>query len=424
MKKQTRTGRKWLVRVALAGLAFGVVYLVVTSLQTYLLFKRVERTVHFTLTDEHAATDLFLPPGVEPRLVAYRIRNAGGQTMATPRLLINDAPRWWSLDEIVESCGGPEAEPGRLAACFFDLLRNNLKHAEDYMFIKDTRGEEVLRALNDLGFSQCGPSSNYLSQLAKHAGMSARSREINGEHVVTELYWDGQWHMFDVDRNVFPVGADYREVLSLDTLREKPALYPLAPGHFWYYYYARNKRLLTDDVTTHKMRNYAWTTLPTKNTPFPNRAELSVTCAYDSALHGSSIALVVPWQGKDLWQLTAPYPLLRVRWETSQPVSIADADNGIDVQVEPGREASVEFGESDKLWLAPRRHLKMRLLAETQPLDINLIAEMRTATQSLPTVREGYNRLEVDSASEHWNVELELVLSVRVGRDWVEPESE
>ncbi len=47
----------------------------------------------------------------------------------------------------------------------------------------------------------CGQHAYVLYALAKKAGLDARIWELNG-HIITEIYYDGAWHVFDADQEV------------------------------------------------------------------------------------------------------------------------------------------------------------------------------------------------------------------------------
>ncbi|MBU0615374.1 MAG: hypothetical protein KJ601_04740 [Nanoarchaeota archaeon] len=58
-----------------------------------------------------------------------------------------------------------------------------------------------LNALNDWGYHNCGNAARMIIALAQTANMQAREVRLLG-HIVSEVYYDDKWHMFDADGEV------------------------------------------------------------------------------------------------------------------------------------------------------------------------------------------------------------------------------
>lgn len=76
----------------------------------------------------------------------------------------------------------------------------------------------------------CDQASYLLLDLARSHGFKARHIGLQG-HVVTEVWYDDDWHLYDPDLEVIPVG-ETGEVLSLDELAKDEVLLQKYYGPF------------------------------------------------------------------------------------------------------------------------------------------------------------------------------------------------
>ena len=57
---------------------------------------------------------------------------------------------------------------------------------------------DPVRLMGVYGYGFCDDAAQAVEQLARRAGLRARVWELNG-HVVSEIYYDGRWHLLDAD---------------------------------------------------------------------------------------------------------------------------------------------------------------------------------------------------------------------------------
>ncbi len=76
------------------------------------------------------------------------------------------------------------------------------------------------KALVNFPFFMCGEKAGIVCNLAAAAGLNARIVSLDG-HVVTEIFYDGKWHMFDADENIIFLD-DNGDVLSVSELAAQP----------------------------------------------------------------------------------------------------------------------------------------------------------------------------------------------------------
>jgi hypothetical protein len=69
----------------------------------------------------------------------------------------------------------------------------------------------------------CSQHSYVLMNLAIQSGLIARHVGLNG-HVVCEIYWDGNWHMFDPSMELLALDVTTNEIVSVSRLEKNPEL--------------------------------------------------------------------------------------------------------------------------------------------------------------------------------------------------------
>lgn len=80
----------------------------------------------------------------------------------------------------------------------FNAQINSIVH--EYLF--NEWGAIPLTTLNSKGFAICGNQSEIFSQILFNAGYNSRVISLNG-HLVSEIYYNNAWHLFDTDRKTF-----------------------------------------------------------------------------------------------------------------------------------------------------------------------------------------------------------------------------
>jgi hypothetical protein len=417
VKERRGASRTWLyvmlTPIALASLAFLILlgYAGLRELKGKYSYERVEKTFTFELTAQQSQTMLWLPPDTEPQLLEYSLENAGTTDIGTPRLLVDSAPRLWTLDEIVAECGGVNAPPEEMSWCLFELLQARLERADDEYLGKGFPFDEVLPALNDYGLSQCGPTSRYLCQLARHAGLPARQVSIGVHHVVAEIFWADQWHMFDTDRNFLAVDDDYRQVLSLQEIRENPLAIFRTPGIRWSGGNP-NLQLLEGQAVMADIEPTPFTSMEIGKIPLPPGGRIEIPLAEDAPTRGLLVTWLATRKGAEPWDLTLPYPVLSLRLQADRDVVIVDQTNKQEAKLTAGRAIDWSYQNPIEPWFAVRRDHRLVFSEPEKPLSLTLTAQMRRASLSVPRLHDGPNRLSVESVGDAWRVTVKMRVSL------------
>ncbi|MCB9488093.1 MAG: hypothetical protein H6684_05135 [Deltaproteobacteria bacterium] len=169
-----------------------------------------------------AVQRLYFPAGSRPRLDSITIENRGALALRAPRLIVNEQNRYGSLKEIVDLCSFEDDDPAAVFVCLNDLLHTRLDHLESRHLAKDRSDgfpETVMEALNYYGYSQCGPSTTYLVDLATAMGYRACSIQYEG-HIFAQVDLPGGPAIFDPDWGLFYVDDQYRRLQSDEDLRK------------------------------------------------------------------------------------------------------------------------------------------------------------------------------------------------------------
>lgn len=111
----------------------------------------------------------------------------------------------------------PNEPPYRKAWRF---VRDNRYHGRPLIWKSYLEDPTVL--FNSTGFGWCSTSAAVLTQFWRHFGYDTREWELNG-HVVSEVFADGRWQLFDGDLEVYYID-DAGRVVGVEDLVRSPDL--------------------------------------------------------------------------------------------------------------------------------------------------------------------------------------------------------
>jgi len=96
-----------------------------------------------------------------------------------------------------------------------------------------------IATLQHHGMGYCGPVAYRLTPIMRAAGLPAAVASAIG-HAITEVFYDGAWHMYDADMHEYYIKADgqvasVHEIFTVPGLKARPAhkSYPWFNGHDW-----------------------------------------------------------------------------------------------------------------------------------------------------------------------------------------------
>ncbi len=132
---------------------------------------------------------------------SVRLENTGDVDVLNPWLLVNGKRNWRTTDDIIEEALASYGNPGEMSAAekaraVYEFLRNHRFHATT----GDFEVRDPVKLLNIYGYALCGDNASVLMDLWRIAGLPVR-RGFPSGHCVSEVFYDGGWHMFDADES-------------------------------------------------------------------------------------------------------------------------------------------------------------------------------------------------------------------------------
>ena len=164
-------------------------------------------TVDGTMTRDPVAYGAYVQ-GWQPNR-SVLIENMGQTDVLNPRIVVNDRRNWATLHDVVtEATKGYTTEADR-ARAIWEFLRRQRFHACTW----DGECNDVLKVLNVYGYTLCGNEAHLINDLWKAARLTPRRGYPIG-HVVSEVFYDGDFHLLDSDEHVICLQRDNKTIAS------------------------------------------------------------------------------------------------------------------------------------------------------------------------------------------------------------------
>ena len=152
---------------------------------------------------------------LDPENVEIIIENLGVTPVLNPRITVNGLYDWYDVNsmaaEITADCRTDEEKA--LAVWQWVHWKRFQRSAQDRSSL------HPVRAMNGYGYGICGHTAAWLKALWTAAGLTARVQEIWG-HTISEVYYNGGWHMLDGNVKVFYTSRDNQTIASLAELEK------------------------------------------------------------------------------------------------------------------------------------------------------------------------------------------------------------
>jgi len=144
---------------------------------------------------------------------SVKIENMGQTDVKNPWLTVNGRGDWRTLDSIVAEATRGWTTPGDRARAIWEFVRRKRFHACTW----DGECSDALKALNVYGYTLCGNQARVIKDLWHAAGLKTRRCYPIG-HVVTEVFYDGAYHLLDSDEHVICLKRDNRTLASAEEI--------------------------------------------------------------------------------------------------------------------------------------------------------------------------------------------------------------
>ena len=138
------------------------------------------------------------PAASTPKTIT--IRNLGDEIVVDPRIVVNGRKNWFSTDSILEEILEPGMSKRDKALAIWRFVVDNRYHDQPVHHHVETH--DPVRLFNVYGYGFCDDAATNFMVLAEKARLTARVWTLGG-HVVAEALYDGAWHMFDADAEVY-----------------------------------------------------------------------------------------------------------------------------------------------------------------------------------------------------------------------------
>lgn len=151
-------------------------------------------------------------------MIYVRMENVGEKPVVNPWIIVND--RCWRTVEDIVKYATKGAKNDREKAILIWLFEKN------HRFHATTQDEEVrdpVKVFNVYGYTLCGDDAHVIADLWRMAGLRTRPGHPYG-HSVTEVFYDGKWHLLDGDENVFFLLRDNKTIASEEDIVRDPDL--------------------------------------------------------------------------------------------------------------------------------------------------------------------------------------------------------
>jgi len=156
---------------------------------------------------------------MDPENVEIAFENLGDTPVVDPRLTVNGLYDWFDINSMLkEITAGCTTEEEKALAIWEWVHWKRFQRSPH-----DDASLNPVRDMNGYGYGICGHTSAWIKSFSTAAGLKARVWEIAG-HTISEVYYNGGWHMLDGNVKVFYTARDNRTIASLAELEKDPWL--------------------------------------------------------------------------------------------------------------------------------------------------------------------------------------------------------
>lgn len=140
---------------------------------------------------------------------SLRIENVGPTDAKNPRIVVNGKRNWGTVADYLAEATRGYTTPADRARAIWEFRRHHRFHATTW----DSEANDALKTLHIYGYTLCGDEALVLNDLWKAAGLTTRRGYPVG-HCVTEVLFDGAYHLLDGDEHVLCLKRDNRTIAS------------------------------------------------------------------------------------------------------------------------------------------------------------------------------------------------------------------
>jgi hypothetical protein len=191
-----------------------------------------ERVLDIVIRKEESSKKLELDTTYNPnKQVFFSITNLGNEDVP-PQLVLNEKD-WFSNIGILESAISEKMKKpyeNSMISLWQFVVDNRYNHIPALSLNDFSMVENPVQYLNSWGYGFCDDSATVLAQLAHLAGYKSRVVSLEG-HVVMESFYNGSWHMFDADNELYVTNSK-NEIVGVEEIYEDTSLIKIAVDKF------------------------------------------------------------------------------------------------------------------------------------------------------------------------------------------------
>jgi len=138
-----------------------------------------------------------------------RLENVGDTDLVNPRLVVNGKRKWHSLEDIAREAVGDYTVDRDKARAVWEFTRHHRFHATTWC----AECNDAVKVFNVYGYTLCGNDAVVISDVWQAAGLETRRGYPVG-HSVSEVFYDGEFHLLDGDEHCIYLKRDNRTIAS------------------------------------------------------------------------------------------------------------------------------------------------------------------------------------------------------------------
>lgn len=135
------------------------------------------------------------------------LENVGETDVVNPWLIVNGKRRWRTLAELARQAVGSYTEDRDKARAVWEFTRHHRFHACTWC----GENNDAVKVFNVYGYTLCGNDAQVIADLWQAAGLKIRRGHPVG-HVVTEVFYDGSFHLLDGDEHCIYLRRDNQTI--------------------------------------------------------------------------------------------------------------------------------------------------------------------------------------------------------------------
>jgi len=151
-----------------------------------------------------------------------------GKKETSPQVIVNGQD-WFTNEGILENALQKEpleTDEDIVVALWKFMVKNRYHYLPPFYSVGLDLVDNPVKYLNNWGYGFCSDSAVVFAQLATVAGYKSRVVQLR-EHLVTEVYYMGGWHMLDVDTPIY-VKNSQGNIASIEEIYEDKELIKIA----------------------------------------------------------------------------------------------------------------------------------------------------------------------------------------------------